>query len=91
MDTAYKDPGPLIPRNRAKHPPAYDVDYKTAVTRSPRLPLLSLESTLTEETGPVFGHDTGADHNHGDLPRFLISPQGSACFQAIEDRHLIIH
>lgn len=47
---------PLIPRNRAAHPPAYDTEYKTSVVRSPNLPLLSLDSTLTEETGPVFGH-----------------------------------
>ncbi|MCC5972161.1 MAG: protocatechuate 3,4-dioxygenase subunit beta [Pararhodobacter sp.] len=50
------DLGPLIPRNRAAHPAAYDPDYKTSVTRSPNLPLLSMESTLTEETGPRFGH-----------------------------------
>ena len=49
--------GPLIPRNREIHPPAYDVDYKTSVVRSPRQPLLSMESTPSEETGPVFGHD----------------------------------
>ncbi|MGM0583427.1 MAG: protocatechuate 3,4-dioxygenase subunit beta [Pseudomonadota bacterium] len=49
--------GPLIPRDRAAHPVAYDPDYKTSVTRSPRLPLLSLESGPSEETGPVFGHD----------------------------------
>lgn len=50
------DLGALIPRNRAAHPVAYDVDYKTSVTRSPNLPLLSMESTQTEETGPRFGH-----------------------------------
>ena len=46
----------LIPRNRAVHPVAFDVDYKTSVTRSPRLPLLAMESTPSEETGPRFGH-----------------------------------
>lgn len=50
------DDGRLIPRDRSAHPVAYDPDYKTSVTRSPRLPLLSLPSTATEETGPVFGH-----------------------------------
>jgi len=50
------DRGPLVPRNRAAHPVAYDPDYKTSVSRSPNWPLLSLESTRTEETGPVFGH-----------------------------------
>ena len=50
------DLGPLIPRNRAIHPVPYDPDYKTSVARSPNLPLLSMESGPSEETGPVFGH-----------------------------------
>jgi len=50
------DRGPLVPRNRAIHPVAYCPDYKTSVTRAPNLPLLSMESTCTEETGPRFGH-----------------------------------
>ena len=50
------DPGPLIPRDRAAHPPAFDPGYKTSVSRSPNLPLLSLESGPTEETGPMFGN-----------------------------------
>ena len=52
------DAGRLIPRDRTAHPAQYDPDYKTAVTRSPNLPLLSMPSTMTEETGPVFGHNT---------------------------------
>lgn len=51
------DKGRLIPRNRDVHPPAYDPGYKTSVVRAPRNALLSRPSTLTEETGPVFGHD----------------------------------
>ncbi len=51
------DQGRLIPRDRTAHPAQFDPDYKTAVTRSPNLPLLSLPSTVTEETGPVFGHN----------------------------------
>lgn len=51
------DQGPLIPRNRAIHPVPYDADYKSSVTRSPKWPLVSMDSTVTEETGPRFGHD----------------------------------
>lgn len=51
------DQGPLIPRNRAIHPVPYDPDYKTSVSRSPNLPLLSMESSPSEETGPTFGHN----------------------------------
>lgn len=48
--------GRLIPRNRAIHPVPYDPNYKTTIARSPNLPLLSLDSTISEETGPRFGH-----------------------------------
>jgi protocatechuate 3,4-dioxygenase beta subunit len=50
------DDGPLIPRNRAIHPDPFDPGYKTSVPRSPSLPLLSMDSTPSEETGPRFGH-----------------------------------
>ena len=43
-------------RNRAIHPPAYTPTYKTSVARSPRMPLVSLQNSLSEVTGPVFGH-----------------------------------
>jgi protocatechuate 3,4-dioxygenase beta subunit len=46
----------LIQRDRTWHPPALAPDYKTSVARSPRLPLLSLEPSASELTGPTFGH-----------------------------------
>ncbi len=46
----------LMPRRRDVHPDAYHPEYKTSITRAPSLPLLSLESTPSEETGPRFGH-----------------------------------
>ncbi|MCR9125124.1 MAG: protocatechuate 3,4-dioxygenase subunit beta [Rhodobacteraceae bacterium] len=46
-----------MPRRHDMHPRPYDPDYKTSVTRAPRLPLLSMQATPTEETGPRFGHD----------------------------------
>ncbi|MDB2407731.1 protocatechuate 3,4-dioxygenase subunit beta [Jannaschia sp.] len=48
--------GPLIQRDRNRHPPAYARDYKTSLTRAPRNPLLSIEGTASELTGPSFGH-----------------------------------
>lgn len=56
MRNAPIDMGPLMPRRRELHPVPYDPDYKTSIARSPKWPLLSLESSLTEETGPTFGH-----------------------------------
>ena len=47
----------FIQRDRGQHPPAFTPGYKTSVLRSPRLPLWSLQNSLSEVTGPVFGHD----------------------------------
>lgn len=44
-----------VTRDRRLHPPALTPAYKTSVARSPRLPLLSFETTLSEATGPTFG------------------------------------
>ncbi len=49
--------GRYIQRDRNWHPPAYTPQYKTSVLRSPRNALLSLSPTVSEMTGPVFGHD----------------------------------
>ena len=48
--------GAFFPRDRDWHPKAYTPGYKTSVTRSPQKALISLHNTLSEITGPVFGH-----------------------------------
>ena len=50
----------FIQRDRSQHPPAFTPDYKTSVLRSPRLALLSLQNSLSEVTGPVFGPTNSA-------------------------------
>lgn len=51
-------------RDRTLHPPALTPTYKTSVARSPRYALLSLQNSLSEVTGPRFGHsDIGALDN----------------------------
>ncbi len=47
--------GSYFQRDRGWHPPAFTPDYKTSVLRAPRFPLLSLDNTISETTGPVFG------------------------------------
>ena len=49
--------GEYYQRDRAWHPPALTPNYKTSVTRSPRLALISLQNSISEITGPVFGHN----------------------------------
>ncbi|WP_223422532.1 protocatechuate 3,4-dioxygenase subunit beta [Tateyamaria pelophila] len=49
--------GALFHRDRNWQPKGLTPDYKTSVVRSPQRALLSMNTTLSEETGPVFGHD----------------------------------
>ncbi|MGR3547489.1 MAG: protocatechuate 3,4-dioxygenase subunit beta [Roseovarius sp.] len=66
----------LYQRDRTWHPPALAPDYKTSVARSPRLPLLSLQTSASELTGPTFGHNDIAaldndlirNYAHGGTP-----------------------
>ncbi len=56
-------PAEYYMRDRSVHPPAYTPEYKTSVARSPRYSLISLENTVSEITGPHFGH---SDIDPGD-------------------------
>lgn len=57
-------PGEFYQRDRTLHPPAHTPGYKTSVARSPRYSMISLQNSVGEITGPVFGHnDIDADDN----------------------------
>jgi len=47
-------PFEFIQRDRSQHPLALTPSYKTSVLRSPRIPLWSLQNSLSEITGPTF-------------------------------------
>lgn len=49
-------PAEFYQRDRERHPPALTPSYKTSVARSPRYALISLQNSVSEVTGPVFGH-----------------------------------
>lgn len=49
-------PAEYYQRDRRIHPPALTPDYKTSVARSPRFSLISLQGSMSEITGPTFGH-----------------------------------
>jgi protocatechuate 3,4-dioxygenase beta subunit len=69
-------PPEFFQRDRTMHPPALTPNYKTSLARAPRLGHLSLRNSLSEVTGPVFGHaDVGPldndlimNHAHGGEP-----------------------
>jgi len=62
------DQGEFFQRDRSLHPPALTPAYKTSVLRSPRIPLWSLQNSLSEVTGPVFRPDELGPLDH-DLIR----------------------
>ena len=53
---APRSAGEFFQRDRTIHPPAFTPNYKTSVGRSPKYALLSLQNSLSEVTGPTFGH-----------------------------------
>ncbi|CAI0853320.1 MAG TPA: protocatechuate 3,4-dioxygenase subunit beta [Serratia grimesii] len=54
----------LYHRNYDLHPPVLVPEYKTSILRSPKNALISLQNSLSEITGPVFGqHELGAQDN----------------------------
>ena len=58
-------PYEFFQRDRSVQPPSFTPAYKTSVLRSPRLAMVSLQNSLSEVTGPVFGqHELGPlDHD----------------------------
>lgn len=77
--------GAFFARDRAWHPPAFAPGYKTSVLRSPQRALLSLDGTISEITGPVFGHSL-----IGELDNDLIHNFAKPGESAIGER-IIVH
>jgi len=74
--------GAFFQRDRTWHPPAFTPNYKTSVVRSPQRALISLDSTLSEITGPVFGHNILGELDD-DMLRNFARPGETAIGQRI--------
>lgn len=74
--------GAFFQRDRLWHPPAFTPTYKTSVLRSPQKALLSLDNTISEITGPVFGHDMLGELDN-DLIHNFAKPGESAIGERI--------
>lgn len=74
--------GSFFQRDRSWHPPAFAPGYKTSVLRSPQKALLSLDNTISEITGPVFGHSILGDLDN-DLIHNFARPGESAIGERI--------
>ncbi|MNI23950.1 Protocatechuate 3,4-dioxygenase beta chain [compost metagenome] len=77
--------GGFFARDRDWHAPALTPEYKTSILRSPQRALLSLEGTISEITGPVFGHSM-----IGELDNDLIHNYARPGESAIGER-IIVH
>ena len=70
-----------LPRDRSWQPPGLTPEYRSSRLRSPRQPLLRLPTTLSEETGPVFGHallgpqDDDLIHNYAAAGESALGPR----------------
>ncbi|MFS2151760.1 protocatechuate 3,4-dioxygenase subunit beta [Rhizobium sp. Rhizsp42] len=74
--------GAFFARDLSWHPPAYAPGYKTSVLRSPKRALLSLDGTISEITGPVFGHSMIGELDN-DLLHNFAKPGESAIGERI--------
>ncbi|WP_424629765.1 protocatechuate 3,4-dioxygenase subunit beta [Bradyrhizobium sp. SYSU BS000235] len=55
----------IYPReSNAAHAPRLSPEYKSSVKRSPTKPLIIMPHTLSELTGPVYGHETVRANDH---------------------------
>lgn len=77
--------GGFFARDRDWHAPALTPEYKTSILRSPQRALLSLDGTISEITGPVFGHSM-----IGELDNDLIHNYARPGESAIGER-IIVH
>ena len=73
--------GAFFPRDRDWHPIGYTPWYKTSILRSPQKALVSMDNTLSEIAGPVFGHETinpgdnDLIYNYGEPGESAIGPR----------------
>ncbi|MDF1791921.1 MAG: protocatechuate 3,4-dioxygenase subunit beta [Thalassobaculaceae bacterium] len=51
------DTNGVTPRDWTAHPPLIHPDYKSTVKRGPTKPLVPIRQSLSELTGPAYGHD----------------------------------
>ena len=64
------DTGAFNARDRNWHPPGLTPRYKTSVVRSPQKALISFDNSLSEATGPRFGHGIIGPHDNDLLINF---------------------
>lgn len=84
--------GAFFQRDLDWHPRAYTPWYKTSILRSPQKALLSLDNTISEITGPRFGHniigelDNDLIHNFARPGESAIGPRIIVYGRVLDER-----
>ncbi|MBX3577428.1 MAG: protocatechuate 3,4-dioxygenase subunit beta [Rhizobiaceae bacterium] len=84
--------GSFFQRDPLWHPPAFAPGYKSTVLRSPRKAPISLDNTISEITGPVFGHSMLGDldddmiHNFAKPGESAIGPRIIVYGRVLDER-----
>lgn len=92
MKNTTPETGSFFQRDREWHPRAYFPDYKSSVLRAPQRALISFPNTLSEITGPVFGHnilgkqDADLLHNFAKPGESAIGPRIIVHGQVLDER-----
>ena len=68
-------PAEYYQRDWSIQPPALTPGYKTSVARSPRFARISLQNSVSEVTGPVFGHNDIAPGDNDLLTNYADAGQ----------------
>src|ERR1700716_4606100 len=58
------------------HPARLSPAYKSTLKRSPQKPLIIMRHTLSELTGPVYGHETVRENDHDLTTQHAGEPLG---------------
>src|ERR1700754_2082145 len=58
------------------HPARLSPDYRSTLKRSPQKPLIPMRHTLSELTGPVYGHETVRENDHDLTTQHTGEPLG---------------
>ena len=62
--------------SNAAHPARLSPDYRSTLKRSPQKPLIIMRHTLSELTGPVYGHETVRENDHDLTTQHTGEPLG---------------
>ena len=64
LSNSRAEAGAFMERDHSLHPPAFTPGYKSSVLRAPKQSLISFSSTLSEKTGPAFGHNMLGEYDN---------------------------